>query len=165
MASRRRLAAAALATGLAAASVVLPGCGGGEGAAAGATVRVYVGTPLCEGAKRALAAAGGEAGDLKVSAVCLPPVEGAALGSTRLKLATVGANARRATQDSAAVAFVEKPGRANRFASPIVEEADIAFVTSGSGAQAMRSVLAAVEAAGKGSGSLREDVRKQLESS
>lgn len=139
----------------------LSGCGGDEGVADGATVRVYVEAADCPAAEGALAAAGGEAGDLKVEAICLPPVEGVALGSHRLELATVGGNARRATQDSSAVAFIEPPGPANRFAQPIVEEAGIAFVRSSSGGEAMHSVLAAVEEAG--SSSLREDVRKTLE--
>ena len=164
MASRRRLAAAVLAPALAVSALALAGCGGGEGAAAGATVNVYVGTRLCGGAKQALAAAGGEAGDLKVRAVCLPPVEGAALGTTHLKLATIGANARRASQDSSAVAYLELPGRANRFAEPILKEAGIAYVNASSGGKAMRSILSAVEEAGSGSGSLRDEVRKTLES-
>jgi hypothetical protein len=139
----------------------LIGCGGDEGVASGATVRVYVEAGLCPEAERSLAAAGGEAGDLKVRAVCLPPVEGAALGSRRLKLATVGANARRAAEDSSAVAFLEPPGPANRFAEPILEEPGIAFLVESSGSEATRRILRAIEEAG--SGSLREDVRKSLE--
>lgn len=161
---RRRLAPVAL-PALVLLGLAIAGCRGGEGAAAGATVRIYVVTPLCEGAEAALAAAGGEAGDLEVRAVCLPPVEAAALGSTRLRLARIGANARRATQDSSAVAFVEKPGRANSFAAPIVDEADLAFVKSSSGERAMRSVLSALEAADTSSGSVRDEVRQALESS
>jgi hypothetical protein len=141
----------------------ISGCGGDEGVAAGATVRVYVGAGLCPGAERVLAAADGKAGDLRVSAVCLPPVEGAALGSRRLKLATVGANARRATEDSSAIAYLEPLGPANRFAEPIVEEAGLGYLASASGARAMTVVLRAVEEAG--SGSLRDDVRKALEAS
>ncbi len=162
---RRGRVAPAAALVLALGALALSGCGGEEGVAAGATVRVYVDQGLCGGAKRALAAAGGEAGELRVRVVCLDPVEGAALGSHRLKLATIGANARRATEDSSAVAFVERPGRANRFAQPIVEEATLAYVNASSGAQAMGSVLSAIEAADANSGSLRDEVRKALESS
>ncbi|HVO54384.1 MAG TPA: hypothetical protein VMT37_08225 [Solirubrobacterales bacterium] len=153
-----------LALVLVGAAGVLTGCGGDEGVAAGATVRVYVEAALCPGAERALTTAGGEAGDLRVRAVCLPPVEGAALGSRRVKLAVVGSNARRATQDSSSVAYLEPPGPANRFAEPILEEPGIAFVKSSSGARAMRNVLSAVEEAGSGSGSIRDEVRKTLES-
>ena len=162
---RRGRAPAALALALLLGTAALSGCGGGEGAAAGATVRVYVDVNLCPAAKRALAAAGGEAGELRVRVVCLDPVEGAALGSHRLKLATIGANARRATQDSSAVAFVEPAGRANRFAQPIVEEADLAYVNASSGARAMASILRAIEEADTGSSSVRDEVRKTLESS
>ena len=160
--ARRGWGALALASVLAAGA--LTGCGGDEGVAAGATVRVYVEAALCPSAEQALAAADGEAGDLEVQAVCLPPVEGAALGSRRVKLAIAGANARRATQDSTSVAFLEPPGPANRFTRPIVEEAGIAYVTDSSGKQAMRRVLSAIEESGSGSGSLREKVRSALES-
>lgn len=159
----RRLAAAPASIALILAAGALAGCGGGEGVAAGATVRAYFDVNLCPGAKRALAAAGGEAAEVKLRVICLQPTEGAALGSQRLKLATVGANARRASQDSSAVAFVEPSGRANRFSRPIVEAAGIAWLAASSGAAATREVLSALEEAG--SGSLREDVRKALESS
>lgn len=162
-ASRRR-AAAPLASALVLAALALAGCGGGEGVAPGATVRAYFDVNLCPGAKRALAAAGGEAGEVKVRVACLAPTEGAALGSHRLKLGTIGANARRATQDSAAIAFVEPTARANRFARPIVEEAQIAYVNASSGEEAMTRILEAIEAADTGSGSLRDEVRKSLES-
>ncbi len=151
----------------------LAGCGGDEGVATGATVRVYVGAGLCSGAERALAAAGAEAGDLRVRAVCLLPVDGAALGGEFLgeprpdhgiNLATVGSNARQATQDSSTVAYLEPPGAANRFAEPILEEAGIAFVTASSGGKAMRRVLSAIEEAGSGSSSIRDEVRNSLES-
>ena len=164
MASRRRAAAAPLASALVVAALALAGCGGGEGVSPGATVRAYFDVNLCAGAKRALAAAGGEAGEVRVRAVCLRPTEGAALGSHRLKLATIGANARRATQDSSAIAFVEPRARANRFAEPIVKAAGLAYVNASSGEQAMSSILAAVEAADTSSGSLRDEVRKTLES-
>ena len=60
-------AAAALAAALALALAVA-GCGEDEGAAAGATVHVYVGSELCAGARRALRAAGNEAGEVQVRA-------------------------------------------------------------------------------------------------
>jgi hypothetical protein len=133
-------------------------CGGGDSVAAGATVRVYVGAELCPEAQRALTAEGGDAGDVKLEAVCLKPVGHP--GS--LNLATVGANARRATEDSSAIAYVEAQGPANRFSQTIVEEAGIAWTTASSGERAVQRVLEAVEDAG--SGSLRDEVRRTLES-
>ena len=80
----------------------------------------------------------------------------------RLDLATIGANARRATEDSAAIAYVEPPGPANRFSRTILEEAGIAWTTSISGASAVARVLRAVSEAD--TDSLRDSVREALES-
>lgn len=132
------------------------GCGE-EGVSSGATVRVYVGAPLCAEAQRELEKQGGSAGDVEVQVVCNPVVE----HGGRLNLAVVGAAARRATEDSTAIAYVETPGAANRFSRPILEEAGIAWTTSTSGASAMQRILTAVSEAG--SGSLRDKVRGSLE--
>ncbi len=133
------------------------GCGEGGGVSSGATVSAYVASPLCVGARRGLARAGGRAGDVRVRAVCLPN----ARGGDRLSLARIGANARRATEDSAAVAYLEPPDpAANRFSDPILESAGIARIASASGAAAMARLLRAIREAG-GSGSLREAVRSQ----
>jgi hypothetical protein len=132
------------------------GCGEGDGVSAGATVHVYVAAPLCEEAQSALNRAGEMAGDLRVKVVCLDPL----MDGERVDLAAVGANARRATEDSTTVAFLEPPSRANRFAQPIVEEAGIAWVETDSGATATVQVLEAIEESG--SGSLRDQVRKTL---
>jgi hypothetical protein len=134
------------------------GCGGSEGVAARATVRVYVGAELCPGAREALSRQQGKAGEVEVRAVCLRP----ALAGRKIDLATQGANARRASEDSTAVAFVEAKGKAAGFAQPIVEEAGIAFVEAASGERAMERVLGAIADAGT-SGSLREKVREALE--
>lgn len=147
----------ALALAALALASVVSGCGEGEGVAAGATVRAYVGAPLCAGAKRELARTGGKAGDVRVQAVCLADAE----EGGRLDLATIGVDARRATEDSTAIAFLEAPGPSNRFAQPIVEEAGIAWTTGSSGAKAMRQILHAVAEAG--SSSLRDSVREALE--
>jgi hypothetical protein len=128
-------------------ALLVAGCGG-SGASAGATVSVYVGAPLCEEAQAAVERAGGRAGDdLKVRAVCLPPV-GSRGG---ISLAAAGANARRASEDSTAVAFLEAPGPAAGFSQPIVEAADIAWLETGSGSAAMRRVLVALGEAGSSS--------------
>jgi hypothetical protein len=137
----------------------LAGCGATEGAASGATVTAYVVPPLCAEAERELARQDGRAGDLRVRVVCVAPVE----SNGSLKLATVGADARRATEDSTTVAFLEAPGRAGRFAHPILETAEIPWIASSSGKLAMSRLLRAIDDAGT-SGSLRAALSSELES-
>jgi len=136
-------------------ALVATGCGG-EVASSGATVSVYVAAPLCKAARGELERAGGKAGDLEVRVVCLAPV-GAKGG---IDLAVVGAGARRATEDSTAVAFLEAPGPAARFSRSVVGAANIAWVETDSGSTALRRVLRALE--GAGSSSPREAVLKQV---
>jgi hypothetical protein len=127
------------------------GCGE-EGAAAGAVVRVYLSAPLrgpegrvgqrlCDEAReQAGQGKGGEGHQLRV--VCLDAV-GDGGGWT---LAQVGANARRATEDSAAVAYVGEPDPAAREQSrPIVEAAGIAELGGFSGREAVAKVVKAME--------------------
>jgi hypothetical protein len=142
----RRGAAAAIACAL-----LLGGCG--EGSGGGTTATVYAGASLCAGAKRELARRGRVAG-VRVRLVCLPAVE----GRKGLDLARIGANARRATEDSTSVAYMEEPGPATRFSAPILEEADIAQLKDTSGAASMTAVLRALRRAEEGE-SLREAVR------
>jgi branched-chain amino acid transport system substrate-binding protein len=118
------------------------GCGSGSGVSDGATVSVYVSAPLCAGAKRELVRRGAEAGPARVRASCLKDAEGS---GGRLDLATAGANARRATEDSSTVAFVETPGPEASFTRPILDEAEIALITSNSGAKAMSRILNALD--------------------
>ncbi len=126
------------------------GCGE-EGAAEGATVRVYVSAPLqgpeaeagrrlCDQAReQAEQGEGGEGHEVRV--VCLDASEGGAW-----TLAQVGANARRATEDSAAVAYVGEPDPAARKQSrPIVEAAGIAELGGLSGREAVAKVMKAME--------------------
>lgn len=131
---------------LVAAAALGAGCGEG-GVGSGATVSVYVAAPLCKEAEATLRKAGGKAGDLGVDAVCLPSVE----SKGPADLAVAGADARRATEDSTSVAFVEAPGPAARFAEPIIESAGIAWMKTDSGAVAMRRVLKALEERGSSS--------------
>lgn len=139
-------------------AALLAGCGGEAGVSEGATVSVYVDSELCAGAKQALAEAGSRAGDLEVRAVCLPPAE---VGRS-LDLAVAGANARRATEDSTAVAFLEPVGaRTARFTHPILDSADIPWGLAGSGEAAMERTLGAIAEAD--SGSLRDQVGEALE--
>lgn len=117
------------------AAVVLAGCGAG-GAASGATVSVYATAPLCKEARRG----SGAAGDLEVRVICLPPS-----GSREADLAATGAAARRATEDSTSVAFLEAPGPAAGFSRSIVEAADVAWIETNSGSTAMRRIRSALE--------------------
>jgi hypothetical protein len=140
------------------AAAVIVGCGGQEGVASGATVSVYVAAPLCAGARQALSAAGDRAGSVRLRAVCLPSER----RSARLDLATVGANARRATQDSASVAYLETADPAvTKFTNPILEAAEIGWVESSSGDAAMARVLHAISAAE--TMFLRDAVRESLD--
>ncbi|HSR94920.1 MAG TPA: hypothetical protein VLK56_08640, partial [Solirubrobacterales bacterium] len=139
--------------------VAVAGCGENEGAASGATARAYVAGPLCAGAEKELARHGGEAGDVHVRAICLPRVE----SLHKLDLAQIGANARRATEDSTAVGYIGEPTRAaSRFSEPILETAGIAQLSQISGVAAMKKLLDAVAKAGN-SGSLRQSVNDELE--
>lgn len=145
------LCASALLLAIAALGV---GCGEG-GVGSGATVSVYVAAPLCKEARGVLQKAGGKTDDLKVQALCLPPVE----SGGGVDLAAAGANARRATEDSSSVAYLEAPGPAAKFSQSIVEAANVAWLKTSSGAAAMRRVLEALE--GRGSSSPRAAVLDQ----
>ncbi|HTR75919.1 MAG TPA: hypothetical protein VMH33_11770 [Solirubrobacterales bacterium] len=145
-----------MAAGLAAVVLSVAGCGGGD--AEGATVSVYVAAKLCAGAKAELAAHGVEAGHYKIAVRCLAPSE---RGGGGVDLATAGSNARRATEDTSAVAMLEVPGPGNKFSEPILESAGIPLITSGSGNQGMKRIISAIEDAG--SSSVRDSVREALE--
>jgi hypothetical protein len=135
------------------------GCGGGEGAAAGATVSVYAAASLCAEAKDELARDGAKAGDVRIRVICLPSAE----SSQKLDLARIGANARRATEDASAVGYIGEPTRAaSRFSEPILETAGIAQLSQTSGTAAMKKLIQAVDEAGS-SGSLRQSVLSKLE--
>lgn len=135
------------------------GCGESGGAAEGAIVRVYVAASLCSEAKSELARDGGRAGDVRVRVVCLPNAE----SSRKLDLAQLGANARRATEDSSSIGYIGEPTRAaSRFSEPILETAGIAQLSQTSGGAAMRKLLQAVDEASS-SESLRESVHNELE--
>lgn len=137
--------------------VLLAACGGG-GVSSGATVTAYVAAPLCAGARRALTQAGGHADSIRIRAICLPSDR----RGGRLDLATVGANARRATEDSAAIAYLEAPDAAvARFTHPILESAELGWTSSSSGAAAMHRVLHAIS--DSNAGSLRDGVRESLD--
>ena len=148
------------------ATVGAVGCGEEEGVAGGARVTAYVETPLCEGASNQEAEIDPTGGEpFEVRFVCLPDPRGAELsqgvgGGRQIDLATVGANARRATEDSTAIAYLQTddPPIA-RFTQPILEAAGIGILTD-TRQEAMRRLLAIL--AESDSGDLRADVREAL---
>jgi hypothetical protein len=122
--------------------VQVSGCGESSGVAGGATVTAYVAGPLCAEAEQELARHGGEAGGMNVRVICLPSSE----RGGKLQLATIGANARRATEDSSSIAYIGEPSKAaSRFAETILEEARIRQYSAISGALAMGKLLKALE--------------------
>jgi len=165
---------------VAAALLGASGCGS-EGVAGGAIVNVYASAPLsgpeaargkafCDGAEAALRRVGGRAGDVHLRLTCLDDAgasrqssTGAEAGESAWSLAAVGANARRASEDSAAVAYLGEPqAGAARFSLPILEAAGIGQAAGPSGVAAMSAVLKAVREAG-GAADLRGDVAASLE--
>ena len=103
---------------------------------------VYVVAPLCAEAERELARRGAEAANLRVRAICLPSDE----SSRKLDLAQIGANARRATEDSSSIAYIgERTKAASRFSEPILEAADIPQYAGISGVEAMEKLLMDLE--------------------
>ena len=104
---------------------------------------------LCGGASlragQARAGAAGWRGRLgRVRVTCTEPVE----GGGRLDLAAAGANARRAIEDSTAVAYIEAPGPAIPFTRPILDEAEVALIVGRSGASGMATILDASRSRG-----------------
>jgi hypothetical protein len=135
--------------------LVVAGCGGGGGVEEGATVTAYVEAPLCAGAQRALEREVAEAGSVRVRAVCLADSR----DGGGQDLATVGANARRASEDAETVAYLETPATPS-FSRSIVEAAEIPVIRSNSGGRAMGQLLGAIADADPGS--LRDSVGEAL---
>lgn len=150
--ARRRLAALLLLLlGLAG---MAAGCGGEGGLGDDATATVYVSAPLrgdeaqagralCDEAReQASQGKGGEEPALRV--VCLD----AAGSDGRWTLARVGANARRATEDSTTIAYLGEPDpRAARQSHPILDAAGIAAIDGLDGREAIAQVRAALREA------------------
>ncbi len=125
---------------VAAALLAVAGCG--SSASEDAELTVYVSAPLSgpragdgrdvvDGARLALAEAGGEAGGVAVS---MESLDDAAAGGWTDALA--GANARRAAQDSTTTAYIgELDSGASRTSVPITNEAGILQISPGSGAE------------------------------
>ena len=139
-----------IAIGLLAAASLLAGCGEG-GAEEGAQLSVYVSGPLSgpeaeRGHRRCdeaweTARIEHESGDHWLRVICLD----AAGPGGKWTLARVGANARRATEDSATVAYIGEPDPAARRQSrPIVEAAGVAEFGAAGGRQAIEEVFDAL---------------------
>jgi len=105
-------------------------------------VTVYAGAGVCADAKSTLERRGDEAEGVRVRIECLSPTKE---GGGGLDLAAVGADARRAVEDSTSVAVLVERGRANDFARPILDEAELALIATSSGAKAMTEVLKALD--------------------
>ena len=129
---------------LLAAALFGSGCGE-EGAAEGAELTVYVSAPgqrLCDEARRE-ARGMRTAGEHTLRVVCLTSGSG---GSGTL--AKVGSNARRATEDSSAVAYIGEPDREMRKQSqPILNSAEIAQLGNLTGRRAIKTVIATIDEA------------------
>jgi hypothetical protein len=144
-----------VALALAALASAAIGCGSG-GVSKDATLSVYVDAPLCAAAKRELASENGRVDSFRIQATCLPSTRQGA----RLNLATIGANARRTTEDAASIGYLGTTGD-TRFSRPILESPGIPWIYGNSGSAAMARLLHAIREAGS-SGSLRDSVREAL---
>lgn len=126
-------------------AAALAGCDAGTaGTDADATLTVYVSAPLsgpargdgqdvADGARLALADAGGEAAGLTVQARYL---DVAGRNESRFDPVTAAANARTAAEDSTTIAYVgELDSGASRTSVPVLNEAGILQVAPGSGAE------------------------------
>jgi branched-chain amino acid transport system substrate-binding protein len=121
-------------------SLVASGCAASAGGEVDGPVAVYVSLPLsgprsadgrdaADGARLALEQADGKAGDLEVRAEFLDDAKGTAWDP-----ATVGANARRAAQDSSAVAYLgELDSEPTRASVPITNDANLVQVSPTAG--------------------------------
>jgi branched-chain amino acid transport system substrate-binding protein len=120
-------------------------CGADDSQSQGdAVLTVYVSAPLsgpgraegqdvADGARMALADAGGEAGGVEVRAEYL---DIAGRNESRFDPVTAAANARTASEDSTTIAYVgELDSGASRTSTPILNEAGILQVAPGSGAE------------------------------
>ena len=128
-----------------AAALTAAGCSTGGGEDGNEFVTVYVSAPLrgpsggdgrdvADGARMALADAGGRAGELEVRAVYLDGAERSG-GAARWTPAKAAENARAATEDSTAIAYVgDFESGATRASLPITNEARMLQVSPASSA-------------------------------
>jgi hypothetical protein len=123
-------------------AVVVPACGQSE-ATGDPELTIYVSAPMtgpagaegrdvADGARLALADAESEAGDIAVTAEYL---DVAGRNESRSDPVTAGHNARTATEDSTAIAYIgELDSATSRTSVPITNSADVLQVAPGSGA-------------------------------
>lgn len=138
-----RIAAAAII--LAAPALAVAGCTPGSGIQAGEHVTIYVSMPVrgpeavdgldvVGGAKLALAGAHGKVGELAVRAVYLDDTAGRGTRA-RWSPAVAAANARQASEDSTAIAYLgDFDSGATRFSLPITNAARMLQVSPAGGA-------------------------------
>jgi len=132
---------------------LVAGCGE-QGVSSGATVAVYVsGESLCEGARQELSGSNERAGSFRVRMICLDDPG---------TLASTGANARRATEDSTTVGYITAPSPPlTSFSRSILDAAGIAQLANRSGQASMATLLEAIRRADNPA-SLRESVYSVL---
>lgn len=131
-------------TVLAIASLVVPAGCGGEDAPGEPKLTVYLSVPLSgpeaveglavsKGAREALGAAGGEAGGVKVDLIVLDAGPGATVSKPTPEEADpvrAAVNARKATQDSAAIAYIgELDSQTTATSLPITNDAGLLHVS------------------------------------
>lgn len=145
------------------------GCGEEEGVAEGAVVNVYVEAPLCEEGSSDVPVPLPEDAVFGARVVCLddPGNPGGDRlgqgvgGPRRIDLATVGANARRATQDASTIAYLQRDDHAvSRFTRPILDAAGVGWIAADDLGSALRQLTRALAEAD--SNELRADVREAL---
>jgi hypothetical protein len=150
---------------------LIAGCGEEGGVSQGARVNIYVSVPLhgaeaargrtaCGEARRQVARLGGRVVKVRARVTCLDDTG----GSAHWTLTAVGANARRATEDSASVGYIgELDPAATRFSHSILESAGISQLPAAeAGASTTKLLKAISQALDSGSDSLRESVHNEL---
>ncbi len=189
--ARRSATGTAAALLLALLAFVMPGCAATEEGPGDGPLAVYLSVPLtgsqadagkavAAGAREALAAAGGKAGEREISLQVLDDTG----GQQRWTPVAVGENARLAAEDADTIAYIgELEPEATRTSAPITDRAEIAQLVLGTvpegldeenlvsmqpgpdpkelGSAAITLVLRAIEAAGDESGD-REVVLQEL---
>ncbi len=139
------------------------GCGEEEGVAEGAAVTVYVEPPVCATTQYEKVVA---EGGFEVRFVCLPSARREGLsqgvgGGRQVDLAVAGANARRATEDSTTVAYLQPRDPAvTRFTKPILESAGVGWIAADTAHDGVARLLTLLDEADPNS--VRADVREAL---
>jgi hypothetical protein len=142
------------------------GCGEEEGVADGAAVTVYVEKPVCATTRYEQVVSGSDDVSFEVRFVCLPSPRREELsqgvgGGRQVDLAIAGANARRATEDSTTVGYLQpKDPAVTRFTQPILEGAGIGWIAADDPHNGVARLLSLIDEADPTS--VRADVREAL---